>query len=117
MPFDAYRYGQATVFVHDSDPLVVTRFNDGAEVRAVPEPTEDYEARARELGYADGAAMSREHDEIHCQIARMLGLGVSPVLWATAHETPVDRALGAFEEDAVMAVARLKNACRAAGLL
>jgi len=115
--FEAVRYGRALVLASTVEDLVITRFDDGAEVWARPRDDASYAATAAELGYETPARMNAEHDEIHCQIAQMLGLGVSPTLWAVAHGSGVDEALSGLEEDAALALARFKNACRRAGLL
>lgn len=94
--------GQATIELHDSG-LTVTRFMDGTFVEALPHDTDEYRARAAELGYGkDTAAMSREHELAHAILARELRLPVSPVLWAVAHGEPPPTD-NAWEEAAVLA--------------
>ncbi len=83
-----------------------TTLPDGREVPAAPEPTEDYAARARELGYGDDTmAMCREHEWLHVHLARLLLKGASPALLAAAGDD-VDAALVGYEEAAVLAVQR-----------
>lgn len=52
---------------------------DGRVIPAAPHATADYTAQARFLGYADGAAMNREHDAVHAALAGVFGT-TSPVL-------------------------------------
>lgn len=78
----------------------------GACIPAVPHPTEEYEARARSLGYASGAAMSAEHDLIHILLADVFGT-VSPALAAVA--SGQERPRSWMEEDLVKLVASRLN--------
>lgn len=78
----------------------------GKRIFSEPHPTAEYEARARELGYPDGAAMSREHDAIHVALADVFG-GLPPVLLEVAYGDERDRG---FEEDLVKIIALRLNA-------
>ncbi|MBZ9852780.1 hypothetical protein LB566_03155 [Mesorhizobium sp. CA13] len=78
--------GAAVVALHENG-LTVTHLMDGKEIPAVPQDTEDYRARARELGYGgDTAAMSRDHEIGHSVLACLLGLPESPTLRGVADE-------------------------------
>lgn len=78
---------------------------DGRRVYSFPHVTADYEVRARSLGYADGAAMSIEHDAIHAALATVMGT-VSPALQAVADRRAADCG---FEEDLVKIIALRLN--------
>lgn len=63
-----------------------TVFHDGTIVRALPDETEEYRAKARLYGYdEDCAALSREHEFLHSFLAERLRGGASHALWAVAH--------------------------------
>lgn len=89
--------------------LTVTHLAGGAEVRAFPEDTPEYVARAEALGYgADTAAMSREHEITHALLARWLDIPENPTLRgaATGKHWPHWR----DEEAAVLAIQKLARA-------
>jgi len=100
------RIGGHTIDEHASG-LVVTRFDDGAEVLAWPHGTAEYAKRARDMGYGDDDAarfaMSRAHETAHALLAVAAGLHESPVLASVARCQPMDETLAGLEEAAVLA--------------
>lgn len=94
------RLANAEVEFHDSG-LTVTKYGD-REIKAWPEDTDEYRARAASLGYGDVFSMSREHEVTHHMLAEWLGLGFSPTLTAVSagDRDPVWH----LEEAAVLAI-------------
>src|SRR5688572_16346560 len=72
-----YRFEACRAEVDAARASCTTIFHDGAAVRARPQATRAYRARAAQLGYgedADGsAACSREHELLHSWLAEMCG--------------------------------------------
>lgn len=96
---------------------VATRFEDGVELIARPERNPEYDIRARRLGYETAEDCNAEHDPTHSALAVLLGLTVSPTLYATAHGHPIAPDVWAAEETAVKSIQAYKNALRRANLL
>lgn len=74
---------------------------DGRVIPSAPQPTAQYEATARELGYDDGASLAREHDFLHAFLAGIFG-ATSPTLVDVADGTTRDHWM---EEELVKLVA------------
>jgi hypothetical protein len=103
-----WRIGDATVTIGES--YVVTRYDDGTEVHAHPDGTDEQTHIARALGYGDDvAAMNRHHDLLHTLIAHARGWPVSKTLHGVAHGSYAPREISDDEERIVMLVARLLN--------
>lgn len=94
----------ACAYAVDGDRSSIT-LPSGRVIHSAPHPTPEYEERARQLGYPDGASMSREHDAIHVAIALQYGL-LPPALVDVAEGVTRDRG---FEEDLVKLVALRLN--------
>lgn len=92
-------------YLTDGANLSSITLPDGHRIFSAPEPTEEYETRARELGYPNGAAMSREHDAIHVALAEVFG-ALPPALLDVASGEKRDRG---FEEDLVKIIALRLN--------
>jgi hypothetical protein len=108
-----YHFAGCRVEVDAPRALCETIFPDGAVVRARPQATPSYRARAAQLGYGgDAAACSREHELLHCWLAEKCGHPVSPTLWAVAHRRRIDPDSAGFEEDLVMGFQRFLNTAR-----
>lgn len=75
----------------------------GVRAVAVPQDDEEYKARARELGYADGATMNREHDACHSILCCWLGLPLSPTIYGVASGEPAAPVVRWWEEGLVLA--------------
>lgn len=87
---------------------VITRLPNGQEVHA--HPREDQADTAMELGYGtDIEAMTRDHDPLHSRLMDWLKAPYSYSLMLAAG-CDVDRHIAGLEEEAVMAVQKLKKA-------
>ena len=100
--------GITTIHFRDDD-CVVTEYPDGAQLIARPQPTEEYEAHARELGYANGSEMNMEHDPLHTILAVWRGQQCSYTLWHTAHNHPPGNAESHDEERLVLTLQKVLN--------
>lgn len=88
----------------------VTTLPNGKEVHAHPD--QDSSDMADRLGYgSDVAAMTREHDALHSQLMDWLGQPYSYSLMIAAGE-PVDWTISNYEEAAVLAIQKLKQALK-----
>lgn len=111
-------FGGTTVLTYPG--WVECHLPGGLILSSLPEHTQEYEARARDLGFQDGDAMNRQHHRMHAQLAAWLGLPVSPALRAAAlnaHDEDDGCAICSAEEAAVMALHRYTNLLRRKGLL
>lgn len=82
----------------------VTTLPTGAEIQAHPQGSVEQAATAERLGYGDDvAAMTRDHDPLHVWLCDALGLPTSFALSEAAGQ-PIDAAVAALEERAVLAV-------------
>lgn len=96
---------------------VVVAFDDNATVLSRPRDDPSYAATAAKLGYQSVDDLCLEHDLWHVRLSHAIGLDASPVLWHTAHKTPVHGEVVGAEEDAILAIQRLLNVLRKHGLL
>lgn len=91
--------------------VTITALHDGATIVAAPEPTDEYRARAADLGYGDDVLlMSQEHEIGHAVIAALLRLPESPTLRGVA-----DRAYWPHWRVEEGAVLELQRMCRSTG--
>lgn len=103
-----YQFKSARLEVDDAARFARTVFADGTEVPAVPHATEEYEARALDLGYPDAWQMCWQHEALHHVYADMMGQPHSVALWSVAHRLPPGPA-DYDEEAAVLALQRFLN--------
>lgn len=82
MALKTFRLGGALVEVGDKE--VITTFADGASVTAAIDEQPGQAELAARLGMTV-ESMNRSHDLAHSVLAVIMGLDVSPTLWAVAH--------------------------------
>lgn len=108
------RFGHTVVETHDG--WVLVRLPAGGEIRSLPEDNNEYIARAHALGFNTANEMNEAHDREHAWLAHVMGLPVSPALYAVAYEKGPSELTGA-EEEVILALHRYRNLLRKAGLL
>lgn len=82
-------------------------YADGASFGALPHDTHHYHVIAHRCGYGDDILRyCREHEVCHHVVGEFFYGGRSPILWALAHDEPVEPAAAALEEAMTMAVQR-----------
>lgn len=87
----------------------VTQLPSGATVHAHPDGSEEQAKIARDFGYPDVCALTRDHDALHSWLCAALGLPVSYALAQAAGE-PTDARLAGLEEDAVLCLQKFWRA-------
>lgn len=99
-----FRIGKHTeVYIDFDRSYVETRYEGLPPVQARPEGTEEYEARARSLGYHNGMEMNREHDACRSLVCCWMGLPLSPTLYGVASKQPAPLIIREWEERLVLA--------------
>lgn len=96
------RFGEVSLEIHDGWSRAV--FPDGVETLADHTAQPGQEERAQGLGYPSASTMNRDHDVVHCLLARFMGLPCSPTLHGVARGEFWPQ--WAAEEAAVLAVQR-----------
>lgn len=93
----------------------MTRLPNGRTLNA--RPNEDSDRMAWRLGYrGDVQTMTMEHDALHARLTDLLGFPYSFSLMQAAG-CKVDPVIAGMEEDAVLAIQRLRQMVRAAGFV
>jgi hypothetical protein len=78
-----------------------------SELAAVRTFDQRQDATAEWMGYPDAAAMNRDHDTLHAELCRWLGVTSHSMRLASgATLTPEESTLAALEEDAVLHLQR-----------
>lgn len=80
-----YVFPQCAVLVDEEARYVETRFPDGSKVGSTPNDDPHTLAVARDLGYTDTFAMSRDHEIAHSWLAHLDGKPWSRTMWRLAH--------------------------------
>lgn len=107
-----FKHCRVRIFSEPSASVhVVTRFDDGREVHAIPMMDAESIERAHELGYGGTdhhavCEMTRWHDLLHTVVAEAQGEPWSPTLYAVAHGYELAPGVVEREERLVLFVQR-----------